>query len=153
MTHLATDIGFFQLLASSYLHLTGRPLPVPHDAPGEAARWLYEEAPFGLVAHNTEADPRIIYANRTAQRWFEYSWEEMTAMCSRLTVSAALRAERERMLQSVRMHGFVDNYRSIRVARSGRQFWIERVTVWNLLDGQGACEGQAALYFQGVSVL
>ena len=45
-----------------------------------AARWLYEDAPFCVVAHNTDEDPRFIYANKAAQHCFEYSWAEMTAL-------------------------------------------------------------------------
>ncbi len=30
-----------------------------------------------VLAHNTEPDPVFIYANRTAQRCFEYAWESL----------------------------------------------------------------------------
>ncbi|MDF2264260.1 hypothetical protein P2Q00_02245 [Streptomyces coacervatus] len=37
-----------------------------HD--GETARRLYEDAPFGLLAHDTCADPIFTCATTTAQR-------------------------------------------------------------------------------------
>ena len=41
--------------------------------------------------------------------------------------------------------GCVDGYRGLRVAKSGRLFWIEDVTVWNILGPESALVGQAAL--------
>jgi len=115
-------------------------------APTDAARWLYEDAPFCVVAHNTAADPQFIYANQAAQRCFEYTWEEMTALRSRLSAEHPNREERDRLLESVRTHGFASGYRGLRIAKSGRRFWIENVTVWNLVDRQGVYHGQAATY-------
>ncbi len=43
-------------------------------------------------------------------------------------------------------NGFTDDYTGIRVNKSGRQFRIEQVTVWNLYqDQQGPRAGQAVL--------
>ena len=47
--------------------------------------WLYEHAPFGLLAHDTSADPRFVYANSTAQGCFGYAWEEFVGLPSRLS--------------------------------------------------------------------
>src|SRR5690242_9011690 len=66
------DPKFFSLLTSSYARLVGAPLVEP----GCDASWLYEQAPFAVLAHNTDRDPCFIYANKTAQRCFEYSWDE-----------------------------------------------------------------------------
>lgn len=41
--------------------------------------------------------------------------------------------------------GCRDNYRGLRVAKSGERFWIEHATVWNLLDADGVLHGQAAV--------
>jgi hypothetical protein len=51
---------------------------------------LYEDAPYAVLAHNTDPDPRFIYANKTAQRCFEYSWSELTSMPSRLSAEAPI---------------------------------------------------------------
>jgi hypothetical protein len=34
----------------------------------------------------------------------------------------------------------------MRISSSGRRFWIERATVWNLLDADGVYRGQAATF-------
>jgi hypothetical protein len=41
--------------------------------------------------------------------------------------------------------GRVEGYRGLRVARSGRLFWIEDVRLWNVVDDTGERRGQAAL--------
>jgi len=112
----------------------------------EATRWLYDDAPFCVVAHNTDPDPLFIYANRAAQRCFEYSWEEFVGMPSRLSAQAPNREERQRLLEAVARDGFAAGYRGLRIAKSGRRFWIEDVTVWNLIDEAGVYFGQAATY-------
>ncbi|WP_080425767.1 MEKHLA domain-containing protein [Burkholderia ubonensis] len=145
---LTTDPVFFNLLADSHLRLTGLPLLSQTMQDTEAARWLYEDASFCVVAHNTDEDPRFIYANKAAQHCFEYSWTEMTALRSRLSAEHPNRREREQLLEAVRTQGFARGYRGLRVAKSGRQFWIENVTVWNLVDRDGIYRGQAATYRQ-----
>ena len=48
----------------------------------DGAAWLYEAAPFGILAHDTAADPVFVYGNRRAQAIFEYDWDELTALPS-----------------------------------------------------------------------
>jgi len=145
---LALPPDFCALLTDSHLRLVGTPLLEPVVALSDAARWLYQEAPFCVVAHNTDADPQFVYANQAAQRCFEYTWDEMTALRSRLSAEHPNREERDRLLESVRTHGFASGYRGLRIAKSGRRFWIENVTVWNLVDREGMYHGQAATYRQ-----
>src|SRR5262249_32264936 len=95
---------------------------------------------------NTDPDPRFVYANRTAQRCFEYSWDEFVALPSRLSAQTAERAAREQLLARVTAHGFLCGYRGLRIAKSGPRFWIEDGTVWQLIDRHGVRHGQAALF-------
>jgi hypothetical protein len=88
----------------------------------------------------------FVYANRTAQRRFEYSWEELITIPSRLSAEAPNRDERQRLLDAVARNGFIDNYRGLRIAKSGRRFWIEGGIVWELSDENGERRGQAALF-------
>jgi MEKHLA domain len=113
---LATDPEFFALLTGSYARLVGAQL-VPQ---GKDAEWLYGEAPFAVVAHNSEPDPKFIYATRCAQACFEYSWEEFISLPSRFSAEAPDRAERQALLDVVAQNGFMSGYRGIRVAKSGR---------------------------------
>jgi len=145
---LAHDPDFIRLLAGSHARLVGTPL-LPDDAGddvAEQARWLYGDAPFCVLAHNTDADPRFVYANRAAQARFEYGWDEFITLPSRLSAEAPDRAERQRLLDAVTRDGFIADYRGLRIAKSGRRFWIERATVWQLIDEAGALRGQAATF-------
>ncbi|OWV73587.1 hypothetical protein ATY76_30040 [Rhizobium sp. R339] len=139
---LKLDPDFFSLLTGSYTHLVRRSLA----GDGQGPDWLYNHAPFVVLAHNTEPDPRFIYANRTAQACFEYSWDEFIALPSRFSAEQPDRAERQRLLDAVTRDGFVENGRGIRIAKSGRRFWIEDVTVWQLIDERGQRLGQAAIF-------
>ena len=139
---LSTDAGFFALLTDSYARLVGAPL-VP---PATDADWLYREAPFVVVAHGTDQDPKFIYANKTAQECFEYSWEEFMSLPSRLSAEAPDRAERQSLLDDVARNGFLSGYQGLRVAKSGRRFIIEDGVVWELLDRDGMRHGQAATF-------
>jgi len=50
------------------------------------------------------------------------------------------------ILKSVAEKGFVTGYRGLRIARSGRRFWIEDGVVWQLMTETGTSFGQAAVF-------
>jgi len=142
--YLYESDNFFDLLTGSYRRTTGRDLVPPELTRQEGIRWLYEDAPFGLLAHDTAPDPVFVYGNRNAQRRFEYSWDELTTLPSRLSAEAPERAARENFLRQVAEKGYVDNYEGIRISKSGKRFAIANVTVWQLIDADGMIRGQAA---------
>lgn len=132
-------------LISSHRALLGRELGDDPKCPPDPA-FLYADAPFCLLAHDAGEDPRFVFANCAAQRCFEYSRDELIGLPSRLSAGPDDRDERARLLSSVAERGYAEGYRGLRVAKSGRRFWIEDVTVWNVLDAQGRFQGQAAVY-------
>ena len=134
------------ILIASYHHFVGGPLLSPGIPDADHARWLYEQAPFCVAAHNTDTDPRFVYANRAAQDCFEYSWEEFLALRSRVSAEVPAQAERQQLLDAVTRDGFASGYRGLRVARSGRRFRIEGGVVWQLIDRHGEMRGQAATF-------
>ncbi len=142
---LRNDLSFFHLLADSYRRLIGQSLIPEGMTAEEGMRWLYEDASFGILAHNTAPDPVFIYGNKAAQQRFGYPWGELTALPSRLSAEAPERAERQQFLERVARNGFVTSYDGIRIAKSGRRFRIENATVWQLIDAKGAYRGQAAM--------
>jgi PAS domain S-box-containing protein len=152
--NLSFDPDFYLLLSGAFARLVGKNLigeaAAPADDAAAQARWLYAAAPFCVLAHNTEPDPKFVYANRAAQRCFEYDWDEIIGLPSRLSAPAPDRDERQRLLDAVTKDGFIGNYRGLRIAKSGRRFWIEHAVVWQLIDENGHLHGQAAM-FQGVS--
>ena len=139
---LRTDQEFFDLITQSFDRMVGTPL-VPS---GKSPHWLYNDAPFVLLSHNRQSDPRFVYANRAAQSCFGYSWEEFITLPSRLSAEEPNRAERQRLLDAVTANGFIDDYRGVRIAKSGRRFWIEKAIVWQVVDNHGRLLGQAATF-------
>ena len=138
------DVSFSDLLISSYRKIVGTSL-VPDELSGAAAaEWLYH-APFGLLAQDTSLDPLFVYANLAAQRHFEYSWQEFMGMPSRLSAEPQNQDQRQAFMDSVLEQGYVSGYQGWRIAKSGRRFLIQDVTVWNMVDADGALRGQAAL--------
>jgi PAS domain-containing protein len=143
---LATDPQFFDLLVESYRRLVDAEPPFLVAGTPHSARWLYEEAPVCVVAHNTDPDPRFIYANEAAQKLFEYGWDEFVTLPSRLSAEAPAREERQRLLESVARDGFATGYAGLRIAKSGRRFWIEDGVLWQLADAAGHSRGVAATF-------
>jgi PAS domain S-box-containing protein len=141
MADLSHDPDFYAVLAGSYARRLGAPL-VP---PGTDAGWLYDAAPFAVLAHDGGVDPRFVYANRTAQVCFGYGREELIGLPSRLSAEAPEHAERQRLLDAVSRDGFTRGYRGLRITKDGRRFWIERAVVWQL-DRDGVTVGQAATF-------
>jgi PAS domain-containing protein len=139
----------------SFHRLSGQPLYAPRAvapgvvAPGATAlyQWLHEEAPYGILAHNTDADPRFIYANAHALASFKYTPEEILAVPSRLSASEQDRPERQRMLEIVLRDGIVYNYSGPRVDKYGHSFTIYDGVVWQLRHADGRIWGQAALFW------
>ncbi len=131
----------------SYETLTGRALltRVHGESAGEYGLRAYE-APFVLLAHNGEADPRFVYANRQAQQLFERTWDDFVGLPSRLSAEPDAQAARAALLSTVLRSGYCDDYGGVRVASSGRRFRIQGATVWNVLDEDGDRVGQAATF-------
>lgn len=135
-------------LHDSLRALNGSGLPLPGALDATMAAWVYREAPFVLLSHNTAADPIFTYANRTAQTLFEMDWPAITALPSRHSAEAPSREERAELLARVREHGWIDDYSGVRIASSGQRFRIAQAVVWNLRDADGAYCGQAAMFDQ-----
>ncbi|HEY6095774.1 MAG TPA: MEKHLA domain-containing protein [Gallionellaceae bacterium] len=133
-----------EILCASYRHWTGRNLLDAHIDPAAAVEAL-RTAPFAVVSHGTESEPIFNFGNQLALQLFEMSWDEFTALPSRLSAEAPNQAERARLLATVTRQGYIDNYAGVRIARSGQRFMIKDATIWNLLTPAGEYYGQAAL--------
>ncbi|WP_026909453.1 MEKHLA domain-containing protein [Patulibacter minatonensis] len=140
------DAELFAVLAASHARFVGRPLTPEGAGPG----WLFADAPFGVLAHTAEDTPRFVYANGVALAAFERTWDEHVGLPSRLSAEPDRREDRQRLLDAVERDGFFAGYRGRRISRTGRRFWIEDVTMWNLVDDAGRRIGQAARFTPGV---
>jgi len=113
---------------------------------GESRAEALSLAPFAVVSHGGQAEPIFNYGNALALHWFEISWQALCALPSRHSAEPAAQAEREQLLSQVSQHGYIENYRGVRISAEGRRFWIEEATVWNVVDEAGVYRGQAACF-------
>lgn len=128
------------LIGESYQRLTGRTLL---DDPGTEALW---NAPRVIVAHGTEADPVFFYGNWQALDVFEMDFASFTRLPSRFSAEAQTRDERAILLERVSRDGYIGDYAGVRISATGKRFRIEQAVVWNLVDAEGVCHGQAATF-------
>jgi len=141
----STVVRQTQLILNSYRRWLGKELIERSGDEIEEAQRLFD-SPFVVVSHGTEEDPVLNYGNATALALWEMNFEHFTSTPSRLTAEPDQREERSRLLQRTTLTGYIDNYRGIRITRSGRRFRIEGAIVWNLLNETEAYAGQAATF-------
>ncbi|MDA1160619.1 MAG: MEKHLA domain-containing protein [Planctomycetota bacterium] len=134
-----------QILLNSYRRFLGKELIARDGSNKDQSRALFE-APFVVVSHGTEADPILNYGNQTALDLWEMELKTLLQTPSRMTAEPVHRDERARLLERTSRDGFVDDYRGIRVASTGRRFLIEQAIVWNLVNDDGDRVGQAATF-------
>ncbi|OTG91515.1 MEKHLA domain-containing protein [Acinetobacter sp. ANC 3813] len=133
------------ILRSFYQH-TGQNLPIAEHL-SNPLEWLHEFAPYSLLAHNTDADPHFIYANKQALKSFEYTEDEMLKLLSKYSASEIDRQARAELLNQVKKNGIAFNYTGPRVKKNGQVFTIYNGMVWNIYDECGKELGQAALFW------
>lgn len=134
-----------QVLLDSYAQRVGHELIDRSGSPVEQSQRLFE-APFVVVAHGTQNDPILDYANRTALVLWETDLATLLTLPSRLTAEPLHRDERAKMLERARRDGYIDDYAGIRISTTGKRFRIEKAIIWDLTDADGRAAGQAATF-------
>lgn len=129
--------SYVRLLKKEFIHREGTPL--------EQAERLFT-SPFVVASHGLQDDPILNYGNQTALDLWEMDWEEFTQTPSRLTAESVNRDERARMLEQAKTHGYISDYRGVRISRSAKRFLVEQATVWNIHKPDGTPLGQAATF-------
>ncbi len=134
-----------QFLLNSFRLWLNRDLLERCGDPEREAAALFH-APFVVVSHGTQADPILNYGNAAALRLWEIEIPDLLQMPSRLTAEPMHRDERDRLLQRTTQNGYVDDYRGIRISRTGQRFLINQAIVWNVVDADHNKIGQAATF-------
>jgi MEKHLA domain len=101
---------------------------------------------FYLLSHDCAADPILNYGNRRVLELWEISWAELTQMHSRETAKSSDRASRSAVMEQVAAQNYVREYSGVRVSKTGREFRILDVTIWNLFTSDRQPYGQAAWF-------
>jgi hypothetical protein len=133
------------LMLDSYRRWLGAELISREGTDGEVALRLFE-AEFAIISHDTAEDPVFNYGNRTTLDLFEMSWSELTALPSQMSAEPVNRSERAHLMERVRANGYFDDYSGVRISSTGKRFYIDRATVWNLVDADNRVQGQAAVF-------
>ena len=134
-----------QLMLDSFERYLGRSL-IDRSGNSRLEAEKVFRAPLVVVSHGTQDDPILNYGNATALELWEMDFTTLTSTPSRLTAEPVHRDERARLLKRTTEDGFVDDYRGIRISRTGKRFQIHQAIVWNLLDTSGVYRGQAATF-------
>jgi hypothetical protein len=134
-----------QHLLNSFKICTRQDLIDRSDSIEVQAQKLFN-ANFVIVSHDTARDPMFNYGNQAALDLWEFNWQQFTTLPSRLSAEPLAQIHRDRLLQEVKKQGYIANYRSIRITRTGKRFWVENATIWNVTDDQGKDIGQAATF-------
>lgn len=140
-------LAVIQLLDESFRRWTGEGLPFTQSNTALREAWIHHRAPYSLVSHNDDDDPRFIYANECALACFKYSRDQFYGMPSRFSASSLDRVARQALLEVVTAKGIASGYAGYRVDRHGESFMIHDGIVWEVLDEAGVRKGQAALFW------
>lgn len=131
-------------LLDSHQRLLGRPLLTVDPAlPLAPQLW---QASLVIVAHGTEADPILNYANRLALRLWRMPWQQFMQTPSRQTAEIGLQQARAELMRQVSANGCCSGYSGVRVTADGQRFRMQNATIWNLYDATGVYCGQAASF-------
>ena len=136
------------VLLQSHQRAFSRPL-IASAQPGQPKRLLCQNlfaCGFPVLAHGTEQDPSLSYANAAALLLWDSHWDGLIGMPSRLTAPDSERAERSSALGQAKRLDAVQNYRGIRISRKGRRFMINKARIWTLWDAEERVCGQAAWF-------
>ncbi len=138
-------IEWTQYVLDSYVRLVKQELITREGTPQKEAERLFT-SPFVVASHELQDNPILNYGNQAALELWDMDWEQFTQTPSRLTAEPVNREERARMLEQAHTHGYISDYRGIRISRSGKRFLVERATVWNIKKLDGTPLGQAATF-------
>ena len=104
------------------------------------------DADFYILTQNNAADPILNYGNARVLKLWETSWEELTTMYSRDTAKPVDRSARLAIMDRVKSQNYISGYSGTRISKTGKQFEILDVTIWNLFTNNGDPYGQAAWF-------
>ncbi|MCP3060359.1 MEKHLA domain-containing protein [Myxococcus sp. K38C18041901] len=121
------------------------PPHLEHASDPTRLAWVHTEAPFMVLAQDTQAEPLFFYSNAAASQQFGYSAEELLQMPARLSAPPDGQEHRAALLRVVEERGSMTGYSGIRVAKGGKLFRIRDSELWLIHDAQKNRRGMGAL--------
>lgn len=144
---LPQNLTYISHLLRSFHHWKHRELVPESQDIMVRAKALYN-SPTIVVSHLVSDDPVFCYANRAAQRLWRMEWDEFTKLPSRLSAEEDAQEERERLIAMAKQRGYVDDYQGVRITSDGKRFAIHDCMLFNVIDNDKNCIGQAAAFDQ-----
>src|SRR3972149_360698 len=138
-------INHVQRLRDSFHRWTGKSL-LPDLKPDDDPVLALFDAPFVLVSHGPEPTPVFNFGNRKALELFEISWEQFIKLPSKNSAGQENQEDRAELMARVARAGYALNCTGTRISTSGKRFYIEGATVWNVIDENNLYHGQAAMF-------
>jgi hypothetical protein len=135
-----------RILLDNLYKWTGYDLAAAHGFSADNIGKQLFEADLYILSHNTAIDPILTYGNQRVLDLWEVSWEELTKMYSKDTAKPGDRTARSTTMEHVKQHNYVTGYSGTRISRTGKEFQILDVTIWNLFTDDGRAYGQAAWF-------
>ena len=76
------------------------------------------------------------------------SLDQVIGKPTTMTAPESEQKERNALLNQVNSHGFIENYKGVRVASDGKLFQIKDATIWNIVDKESIKIGQAVIIYR-----
>ena len=99
-----------------------------------------------IASHDTNGF--FNYLNKSALSLFKVTKDQVIGRSTTMTAPKSEQKQRNELLNQVNSHGFIDNYKGIRVTSDGELFQIEDATIWNVVDKNSHKMGQAVIIYK-----
>lgn len=106
----------------------------------------FDECVLPIASHDTNGF--FNYLNKAALSLFKVTKDQVIGRSTTMTAPKSEQKQRNELLNQVNSHGFIDNYKGIRVTSDGELFQIEDATIWNVVDKNSHKIGQAVIIYK-----
>ena len=106
----------------------------------------FDECLLPIASHDTNGF--FNYLNKAALSLFKVTKDQVIGRSTTMTAPKSEQKQRNELLNQVNSHGFIDNYKGIRVTSDGELFQIEDATIWNVVDKNSHKMGQAVIIYK-----
>ena len=106
----------------------------------------FDECLLPIASHDTNGF--FNYLNKAALSLFKVTKDQVIGRSTTMTAPKSEQKQRNELLNQVNSHGFIDNYKGIRVSSDGELFQIEDATIWNVIDKNSHKIGQAVIIYK-----
>ena len=134
---------FLEFAKQSFYKHTNKLLPLDKNRDLISS---FDECILPIASHDTNGF--FNYLNKAALSLFKVTKDQVIGKSTTMTAPKSEQKQRNELLNQVNSHGFIDNYKGIRVTSDGELFQIEDATIWNVVDKNSHKIGQAVIIYK-----